>query len=141
MTLNQILDQLKLKGYKSTEPRKAILRVLLANSSTMMTADEIFLMVKSENKKINRSTVYRNIDTLTDSGLIAKTITHSGVTKVKIKCTDAHHHHLICDICGTIVVYTHCESEKYKAFAESHDFVLTGHTLELHGICKKCQSI
>lgn len=141
MTFNQIIDHIKSKGYKVTEPRKIILKILMANISTMLTADEIYLMVKLENKKINRSTVYRNIDTLTDIGLIYKTIASTGTTKVKLRCTNEHHHHLICDICGTIVIYEDCESAKYKAFAESKDFVLTGHTLELHGICKKCQSL
>jgi len=139
MNLNQIINQLKAKGYKVTQPRKTILNILLKNMSTMMTADEIFLMVKLEDQKINRSTVYRNIDTLSELGLIYKTLSSTGITKIKLRCCTEHHHHLICDKCGTIVVYDDCESKKYKAFAESKGFEITGHTLELHGICSKCR--
>ncbi len=141
MTLNQLIEQLKQKGYKVTEPRKIILSILINNIETVITADELYLMVKLENKKINRSTVYRNIDILTELSLLYKTITPQGISKVKLKCTTSHHHHLICDICGKIVIYDDCEFTKYNKFAETNGFTLTGHTLELHGICTNCKSV
>lgn len=139
MNLNQIISQLKNKGYKVTEPRKVILGVLLKNISSMKTADEIFNLVKEENSKINRSTVYRNIDTLSELDLLYKTIASNGTALVKLRCCSQHHHHLICDKCGTIVVYDNCDTKNYKAFADAKGFELTGHILELHGICSKCR--
>jgi len=139
MTLKQILEQLKLAGYKATATRTLILETLIKNHELILSADEIYLMVKLENEKINRSTVYRNLDILSEENLLYKTITDQGVTKVKLRCCDKHHHHLICDKCGKIVVYDQCAFDLYRQFAQDHGFLLTGHTLELHGICKDCR--
>lgn len=138
MTLNHIIEVLRKDGYKVTEPRKIILQILINNIDTLLSADELYLMVKLENKKINRSTVYRNLEIFTEAGLMYKTLSDQGISKVKLKCTTEHHHHLMCDICGKIVIYDDCESAKYKKFAKSKGFKLTSHTLELHGICDKC---
>jgi len=140
MTLSYILEQLKLNGYRATEPRRIILTVLLKQIHTVLSADELYLLVKEEDKKVNRSTVYRNIEILTELELLYKTITDQGITKVKLICTDEHHHHLICDICGKIVIFHNCNSSYYSEFAKSHGFTLTGHTLELHGLCDNCKN-
>ena len=139
MKLEQILEQLKVSGYKATAPRTLILRILINNHELVLSADEIYLLVKLENEKINRSTVYRNLEILSEENLLYKTITEQGITKVKLRCCDKHHHHLICDMCGKIVVFDQCTSELYNDFAKSNGFILTGHTLELHGICATCQ--
>lgn len=140
MTLDYILEQLKLKGYRATEPRQIILKVLLKNIKSVLSADELYLLVKDEDLKVNRSTVYRNIDILTELNLIYKTINDQGITKVKLICTEEHHHHLMCDVCGKIVLYHNCASTEYNKFAKKHGFELTSHTLELHGICRECKN-
>lgn len=138
MNFEQLNALLKSKGYKTTEPRKIILTLLIDNIKNIMTADEIYLLAKKLNNKLNRSTVYRNIEILSELGLLYKSINSDGVSRYKIICNTEHHHHLICDCCGKIVIYHACENDAYKQFAKDNGFKLTGHTLELHGICENC---
>lgn len=139
MTLKQLTEMLKTNGYKTTEPRKIILSLLLQNIDNLLTADDVYHIAKKVNNKVNRSTVYRNIEILSDLGLLYKSINSEGVSRIKLLCSTEHHHHLICDICGKIVIYHACDNEAYSQFAEGNGFKLTGHTLELHGICDTCQ--
>ncbi len=139
MTLSYILDKLKTKGYRATEPRKIIFKILLNNMQTVLSADELYILAKKENGNVNRSTVYRNIDILSDLSLLFRSINDQGITKVKLVCTEEHHHHLVCDACGKIVIYHNCANSEYNEFARKHGFELTGHTLELHGICDDCK--
>lgn len=139
MTLSYILDQLKTKGYRATQPRKTILKILLNNIQSVLSADELYTLAKKEDGNVNRSTVYRNIEILNELSLLYKTVNDQGITKVKLVCTEEHHHHLVCDICGKIVIYHNCASKEYNTFAKKNGFDLTGHTLELHGICSDCK--
>jgi len=139
MTFTAIVDLLKSKGYKITDNRLVLLEVLFNNIDQLLTIEELYVLVKDKHSKINRSTVYRNIETLQSLNLLFKKITPSGAATFKVICSDKHHHHMICDNCGTIIVYPHCSYTAYEAFAKENGFLLTGHTLELHGLCKNCQ--
>lgn len=139
MTLTTLTEQLKAKGYKITEPRKIILNILIQNMHNILSADDLYHISKLKTNKINRSTVYRNIEILLEMKLLFRSISQDGIARYKLICTAEHHHHLICDLCGTIVVYNRCENMAYQKFAQENGFVLTGHTLELHGICSSCQ--
>ena len=139
MTFAAIVDLLKSKGYKITKNRLVLLEVLFENIHQLLTIEELYSLIKAKNPKINRSTVYRNIETLQGLNLLFKKVAASGTSTYKVVCSDEHHHHMICDTCGSIVIYHHCDFSAYEAFAKANGFILTGHTLELHGLCQSCQ--
>lgn len=139
MTLDKILEILKAKGYKITKHRKCIVSILMSNIDTLLTVEELYDLCKAVDRQINRSTVYRNIEILGQLKLLFKSVNDDGSSRFKLICTEEHHHHMICDLCGKIVIYNYCDSGNYSLFAKSHGFILTGHTLELHGICQDCQ--
>ncbi|MBN2796562.1 MAG: transcriptional repressor [Clostridia bacterium] len=139
MTLSKILELLKAHGYKLTKHRKCIVTLLMSNIENLLSVEELYFLCKKEDTAINRSTVYRNIEILGQLNLLYKHVNDDGSAKFKLICTEEHHHHLICDLCGKIIIYNQCENSIYTQFAQSHGFILTGHTLELHGICSNCQ--
>lgn len=139
MSVESILKKLKDLGYRSSEPRKVVVEILHDHMNTFLTADELYIIAKNKYNKINRSTVYRNIEILYEEKLIHKSIKNDGTTRIKLLCSETHHHHMICDGCGKIIIYPKCDLHIYEAFAKSNGFKLTGHILELHGLCEKCQ--
>lgn len=141
MTLDQLLNILKENGYKATGARKTLLEVLCHHVHTLLTMDELIQLVQNIDSKINASTVYRNIDLLKSLNLIYKSIDDQGISQVKLICTHSHHHHMICEVCGKIVIYDLCHEQLYDRFAEQHGFQLTSHSLELRGICSDCQLV
>lgn len=139
MTYEAIISQLKSKGFKLTTNRQIIVQVLVSHIDVLLTAEEILGHVLEQTEKINRSTIYRNIETLLELNLLYRSINKDGVARYKIICSPHHHHHLICDICGKIAIYDVCNESAFNSFANSKGFILTGHKLELHGICETCQ--
>lgn len=139
MTYIQVVDLLKSKGYKITENRRVLLEVLFDNVHQLLTIETLYTLIQTRNPKINKSTLYRNIETLQGLNLLFKKVADSGASTYKIICSQDHHHHMICDACGSIVIYNQCDNAAYAAFAKAKGFILTGHTLELHGLCKDCQ--
>lgn len=140
MSIDKILVQLKDRGYRNSIPRRIVLEILDDHIDVFLTADEIYLLARKHNSKINRSTIYRIIEILDNENFIHKSTKKDGTNRIKLLCSGKHHHHMICDSCGKIIVYPKCDLEAYQVFAESHGFTLTGHILELHGICQKCYS-
>jgi Fe2+ or Zn2+ uptake regulation protein len=139
MTFNELVELLKSNGFKTTQTRKIILNKLIEESNMLRTPEELYQFIISDNPKINRSTVYRNIELLLDLNLLHKSISKDGQARYKLICHLEHHHHLVCDICGKTIPYDACDYKAYQDFALKHGFILTGHTLELHGICETCK--
>jgi Fur family ferric uptake transcriptional regulator len=52
----------------------------------------------------------------------------------------SHHDHLTCTQCGTIIEFENRDIEQLQILvARNNGFQLTGHVLELYGICPGCQ--
>jgi Fur family ferric uptake transcriptional regulator len=55
------------------------------------------------------------------------------------KCSDSHHHHLVCRSCGRTVEVEGPTVEKWThGVAEANGFRDVSHTLEIFGTCSDC---
>ncbi len=134
---------LKERGLKTTTQRMAILKVLLEQPGTHLTAEDIYDQVKKEWPKMGLATVYRNIQLLSEMHLIDKFNLGDGVVRYEISKLEPgmhhHHSHLICTSCGKIF----CIQEDLldmieKHVSESMGFQVTDHDLKLYGRCADC---
>ncbi|MEN9649677.1 MAG: hypothetical protein RL094_644 [Candidatus Parcubacteria bacterium] len=133
------LHPLKKHKLKVTKSRKALLQVL-ETSPQLLSADDIFEKV---NKHVasDRATIYRTLHTFESLGIIDQVQLNDGLLRYEIAHEHGHHHHVVCTGCGVVEHISdaptekalHNMSKKLKQFS-----VITEHTLELFGICKKC---
>ena len=55
------------------------------------------------------------------------------------RCSDGHHHHLLCRECGTAVEIEAAEVEAWtERVSRQHGFRDVDHTVEIIGICEAC---
>ncbi|MBN2048516.1 MAG: transcriptional repressor, partial [Anaerolineaceae bacterium] len=53
--------------------------------------------------------------------------------------TNGHHAHLVCSECKRVIDLGDCRLEPIlQQFASEHHFSITGHLLELYGLCEEC---
>lgn len=129
-------DILAKLGIKSTRQRKAIIDVLLS-AGEPLSADEIYDRIPKDSG-VNYSTVYRTLATLVDKGVLIKVGEVGGKIFYLIK-HHAHHHHLMCTGCQKLLEISDCPIEALsRQIAQGTGFVITGHYLELTGICPEC---
>lgn len=140
LNFKSIVSILKNKGYKSTPQREAMIKVLLANHNSILTADELLTLTKQYNDKTNLTTIYRNLEIFEKENLLYKVIHPDGHMAFKLRCTNEHHHHLICTVCGCIEILDFCPMPAITEIAASKSFEITGHIIEVYGICKNCKS-
>lgn len=100
MTLNEnsLESGLRRRGIRLTPQRRMILGAI-SEQRGHLTAEEIHQRVLVLYPDMNISTVYRNLEKLSDLHLIA--VTDLGGGRVCYETIDAdRHHHLICHNCG-----------------------------------------
>jgi len=132
-------DHLVQKGYKLTKHRKSILGAFLELEMRWITAYQLFEKVSSENQKINFSTIYRNLEILTDIGILCKVDKGNGANYYRLNNEDNHHHHLICKSCGKTCKIDFCplsemNNDQFKGFT------IVEHKFEVYGYCKECKA-
>jgi Fur family ferric uptake transcriptional regulator len=132
-------DYLRQQGLKSTEQRDAIAHAFFA-TQRHVSVEELYLEVKRRHPRIGYATVYRMLKLLTECGLAAERHFRDGEARYE-SAAKRHHDHLICERCGKIVEF---EEEQIEALqrdvARRSGFHLTGHKMELYGLCPACQS-
>lgn len=130
---------LKKKGLKYTKQREVLLEMLYNNSSHY-TPENLYLDVKKKFPTLNVgiATVYRTLNLLEESGMA--TSISFGIQGKKFELANKpHHDHLICKNCGTIIEFEDKTIEKRQfMIAKEHGFTLTGHIMQLYGVCKNC---
>ncbi|WP_297455859.1 transcriptional repressor [Persephonella sp.] len=125
------------KGYRKTRQREAILNVL-EKAEYPITAEHIFMGLKNQGIDVSLSTVYRNLEMLTKEGLVVKSYMMNE-DKARFALPDKKNY-LVCEKCGKIVIIDNCPFDKFKEeLIEVHGFDITGHSIEVYGICPECQ--
>ena len=131
-------NTLSKKGYKITKAREAVMHVL-ENSESPVSAEEIYINIRNMGQSVNLSTVYRTLELLEKKGFAMKE--HIGDGKARYELNrDVHKHHIICTSCRDRVSIDICPlQELHMDLGAKTQFDITGHKLELYGICPKCK--
>ena len=123
----------------STRQRDIILDFLKHNNGHF-TADEIYACLKENGCSVGKSTVYRYLDALYESGAVKKFISDK---KSACYCySNEHcneHYHLVCSNCGSLI-HTECDEieELIEHFYNEHKFKIDMTKTVLYGKCRKC---
>lgn len=126
-------------GHKLTRQRRLILEIF-QESDGWINAKDLLQQVLAKNKKINFSTVYRNLETLTEIGILCKVTKDRGVNYYTLNHQEDRHHHIVCITCGRIKKVDFCPLKEIKDQI-IEDFTIVDHKLEIYGYCKECKGI
>lgn len=131
-TAVQILEK---SGYKITNTRLQVLQSL-EDSVRPLSPYELQKIIPSK-VQLNHVTIYRILELLQNLHLAHK-VSSGGFIKCAIPNEAGCHHFLICDDCGTTKEFTEPHSHLHLPASLEKEFVVTSHTFELGGLCKKC---
>lgn len=123
--------------FRMTSQRQVILEYLRGHIDHQ-TADEVFRVVRRDLPRISLATVYRNLETLAEAGLIRR---YGGYGQRRYEGNSDQHYHIRCLGCGRLedtplerVAYLEQDAKKRSRY------VITGHDLEFQGFCPACQT-
>ncbi len=121
-----------------TKQRQLILDELMSVTSHP-TADELYQMVRKRLPKISLGTVYRNLEIMSDCGIIQKL--DIGGTQKRFDGNAETHYHVRCMLCGKVDdLDIPPDFNVEKAAGKVTDFTILKHRLEFTGVCPRCVS-
>lgn len=130
----RILEAFQARGYRSTSPRRAI-AVAIGAEQHHFTAEELWRKLP---RSIGIATVYRTLKILVDADVLCRVLLEDGGLRYQLSHR-GHHHHLICTECEVSLDLIGCDIEDTLVSAShSHNFEITGHWLEVYGLCGDC---
>jgi Fur family ferric uptake transcriptional regulator len=136
-SMEQVLEELKKAQLKLTNPRRAILQVLVAEHGPF-TAEEVLKRVSR--RVCDQATVYRTLASLEEVGIIRRCEFGDGSARYEIAGQGGHHHHhLICRKCKKVEIVDDCEIEDLDNIAQKRGFSNVSHALEFFGLCPTCK--
>lgn len=124
-------------GVRSTRQRAAVAG-LLDDSAEFRSAQELHEELRRRREDIGLATVYRALQSMAASGLIDTLRTDTGESLYR-RCSEQHHHHLVCRACGATVEVQGRGVETWTAkVAQEHGFTDVTHSIEIFGLCREC---
>jgi Fur family ferric uptake transcriptional regulator len=122
---------------RPTRQRLAVTEAL-DSFADFRSAQEIHELLGERGKPVGLATVYRTLQRLAESGDVDVLRTEDGEAIYR-RCSDSHHHHLVCRSCGATVEVEGPTVERWtRAIAAEHGYADVSHTLEIFGTCRNC---
>ena len=123
---------------RPTRQRRAVFAALDAVDD-FRSAQDIHGLLKRRGENVGLTTVYRTLQSLADSGEVDVLRTGDGEALYR-RCSDGHHHHLVCRDCGRTVEVAGPAVERWAdRVAAEHGYADLSHTLEIFGTCPRCR--
>ncbi len=124
-------------GNRATKPRIALYE-LLKNQHAPLTLAEINTLAVG----IERTSIYRTLQLFQELRVV--TVIPYG-WKQRYELAEpflAHHHHLICEVCGSVAEIDSEKIEKLvEALSSDESFTPTHHHFEVRGTCAQCRAV
>lgn len=103
------------------------------------TADEVYEMVRKVLPRISLGTVYRNLEILSEKGIIQKL--HVGGTQMRFDGNPKNHPHIRCSFCGCVDDISFGSAIDVESLPKDIDgYHIDGYNLEFFGVCSNCIS-
>ena len=123
---------------RMTKQRQIILDELCKLKSHP-TADEMYQILRKKMPRISLGTVYRNLEILSDCGMIQKI--DVGGTQKRFDGNASPHYHIRCIRCNKVEDIDVEPTKKIESIAhQMSNYTVLRHHTEFVGICPACQS-
>lgn len=140
--IKNYMEKLQREGYKYTNQREEILRIIMDNKDDHLSCEEVHNIVSEENKDVGIATVYRTLQLFEKLNFVYRINFDDGVSRYELNfgTENHHHHHLICTKCGSVTEVKMDLLELLEDNIEKEEgFTIQDHNVKFYGICKNCK--
>ncbi len=132
-------EHLRRHNMRFTPEREVILKEVFSRHDHF-TVDDLYLALR-EKHRISRASLYRTIPLLIAAGLLTEVFQQNGQASYEHIYGHEHHCHLRCLECGEIVEFAEPYLNRLEQrLAREHQYQISGHHLEVRGLCPACQA-
>lgn len=131
------------RGNYQTKQQEAIEALFSSRAQDCLTADEAYRALLGNGLDIGKTTVYRAITRLCQTGRLRRYVPHDsgGAALYQYAPCQESHLHIRCTRCGAL---SHLHCEEVEAFSDHltqhHGFTLDESQTVLYGLCEACRN-
>ena len=131
---------LREQGLPVTQQREAVAEVVF-ESEEHLSVEEIEAALRQRGETTGKATVYRTLEMLVKSGLVAERDFGEGFKRYEhLFGQQPVHGHMICDECGKVTEIQEDELKRVQdRVAREQGFTPSRYRLEIFGLCAECQ--
>ncbi|MDE0831118.1 MAG: Fur family transcriptional regulator, partial [Vicinamibacterales bacterium] len=133
------LERLRPAGGKRSSKRDLIVSVFLRQDGHL-SADDLVDLMRQEDQKISRATVYRTLQWMVDAGIARKVDFGEGRFRFEHSYRHPRHFHLICKSCNRSSEFLSSDIELLlEEITAARGFQARQSVLQVHGTCEDCR--
>lgn len=134
------LDQLRPAGTKRSSKRDQIVNTFLRQEGHL-SADDLVDLIKREDHRISRATVYRTLHWMVSAGIARKVDFGEGRFRFEHSYRHPRHFHLICKTCNRSFEFLSSDIESLvEEVAAARGFQARQSVVQVYGTCETCQA-
>lgn len=137
---DEIATLLRSADQRYTSGRRRLVEVLQTGGGPLTMTQ-----ILAADRSLAQSSAYRNLTILEEVGAVTRIVTHDEFARYELaEHLTAHHHHLICSVCGDVADFSLDAATEagldaaLHAAAETVGFTIEAHRLDLLGTCSSC---
>jgi len=134
------LNKLKPAGGKRSSKREQIVNVFLRQEGHL-SADDLVDLIRREDHRVSRATVYRTLQWMVDAGIARKVDFGEGKFRFEHSYRQPRHFHLICKTCHRSFEFLSSDIESsIEEVAAARTFTASQSVVQIYGTCDECRS-
>jgi len=137
---SDFVESLRPAGSKRSGKRDFIVNVFLRQEGHL-TADNLVDLIRREDQRISRATIYRTLQWMVEAGIARKVDFGEGRFRFEHSYRHPRHFHLICKSCNRSFEFLSSDIEALvEEVAAARNFTPRQSVLQIHGTCEACRT-
>lgn len=133
-------ERLRPAGAKRSSKRDFIVDVFLRQEGHL-SADDLVDLIRREDQRISRATIYRTLQWMVDAGIARKVDFGEGRFRFEHSYRHPRHFHLICKTCNTTAEFLSSDIEAaLEEVAAARGFAARQSVVQIYGACDACRN-
>lgn len=134
------LERLRPPGGRRSSKRDRIVNVFLSQQGHL-SADELVALMRSEDERTSRATVYRTLRWMVEAGIARKVDFGEGRFRFEHSYRHPRHFHLVCKSCNQSYEFLSSDIESLiEEVAEARGFEAGRTVVQIYGTCEQCRT-
>ena len=134
------IARLKPSGGKRSSKREQIVNVFLRQEGHL-SADDLVDLIRREDHRISRATVYRTLQWMVEAGIARKVDFGEGRFRFEHSYRHPRHFHLICKTCHRSFEFLSSDIEGIvEEVSAARNFAASQSVVQIYGTCEECRT-
>jgi Fur family ferric uptake transcriptional regulator len=127
-------------GHRSGQARRALVELLDSQACARSVLEIEDALRAGGGRPVARASIYRILDELEQLGLVTKVQVGQEMARYEpVRAGAGHHHHLVCDSCGTVTPFRdEALEDAIRELSGRVPLRVAQHEIVLHGACSAC---